>query len=446
MNQDSAQTIADVIRQEETTNERKIHLVRLAMLGLMIGMMTLARVTVGEVMHKPFLVGVPAALAYLILGLLLWRYLGRPGVRPALRYILMTLDLVYVAVALFGLSQIGDPYTFAGTTAAPPFLILFLLNALSGLRFDFRASVYCALASGLVVLGLGLYDAASGYFGAFPAAVLNISFKAAILAGTALASGYIGQRSKRLIVQATREQEEKKFIKGIFGRYATAEVVEDALRRGLQLGGEEREVTVLFADIRNFTGLAERLPPREVVDLLNAYFGEMVDVIARHGGTLNKFLGDGLLAIFGAPVSYGNDAERAVAAAREMLDRLVGFNRRQAEQGQAELRIGVGISTGKVVVGNVGSAERMEYTAIGDVVNLASRLDALNKELGTSILISESTYQRIADYRPRSEADWPQPSRREWDCQRLGPVQVPGKAESLWVYAVGMKMGRKDEG
>ena len=250
---------------------------------------------------------------------------------------------------------------------------------------------------------------------------LKTVFKAALVGGTALVSGYIGHRSKALIAKASEEQEEKKFIKRIFGRHATAEVVEDALKRGLKLGGEEREVTLLFSDIRNFTTLSERLPPNEVVGLLNDYFAEMVDVVSRHGGTLNKFLGDGILAIFGAPVSYGNDAERAVMTALEMMERLEQFNRKQGEAGRAELCIGVGINTGEVVVGNVGSTERMEYTVIGDAVNLASRLEALNKEMETNILISHSTYQQVKEV---------------VQVKKLKSVKVKGKEKSVWVYEV----------
>ena len=421
MNPDISQMITNVIRREEIENEKKIHIVRMTLMTLTVTLITIARLAMGDEMQKRFLFIAPSAFFYLILSIFLWYRFIKRACPPVVSYVLASLDLVYVVIMLIGNSQISGPNRFEGALAAPGFLILFVLNALSGLRFNFKASLYYAFASTVIVFGLGTYDAYQGYFAFTQNALLETVFKATLVGGTALVSGYIGHRSRKLIVQAVKEQEEKRFIKGIFGRYATEEVVEDALRRGLKLGGEERDVTIFFCDIRDFTGLAEKLRPNEVVDLLNDYFAEMVSIISKNGGTLNKFVGDGILAIFGAPVSYGNDAERAVRTALEMLERLEEFNRKQAEKGGVELRIGVGINTGRAVVGNVGSTERMEYTAIGDAVNLASRLDELNKELGTSILISHDTYQQIEGIIHAKE---------------LQQMRVKGREERVRVYKV----------
>jgi class 3 adenylate cyclase len=379
----------------------------------------------GEVMQERFWVIAPFAYLYLAFNILLWFRCMREACSRAVSYVLVSLDLAYVVVVLFGVSLVAEPGTFIGTTSAPPFFILFLLNALSGLRFDFKISLYCAVISVLIVFGLGAYDAYHGFFPFAPGVFLETFLKAVLVGATALVSGYIGQRSRRLIAQAVQEQEEKRFIKSVFGRHASEEVVEDALKRGLELGGEEREVTVLFADIRNFTSLAERLQPSEVVDLLNDYFARMVDVITGNGGMLNKFMGDGILAIFGAPMSYDDSARRAVVTALRMTERLTEFNRRQVARGKPELVIGIGIGTGNVIVGNIGSIERMEYTAVGDPVNLASRLDELNKQLGTSILVSPSTYQQVVDG-----------GLQDVGFRRLGPVEVKGREQGTWVYQV----------
>lgn len=422
MKPDVIQTVTGVLRREEIENEKKIHLVRMGVLSLAIVVVTAARLLIGAKMHERFLATVPLAVCYLLLCVIIWYSFIRRGCPPLVGYLIAVLDMVYVVAVLMGLAATnlsGD--RFIGVTNMPAFLALFLLNALSGLRFNFRTSIYYAATSILIVLALGAYDAFHGFFPYLPSGILETLIKAILLGGIALISGYIGHRLKQLIVQAVKEQEEKNLIRGIFGRYASDEVVEDALRRGLQLGGEEREVTILFADIRNFTSLAERLQPNEVVNLLNDYFAQMVDVITRNSGTLNKFMGDGMLAIFGAPVSYGNNAERAVKTALAMVDRLEQFNGRQREQGKTELKIGIGISSGCVVVGHIGSIERMEYTAIGDAVNVAARLDTLNKELGTTILICHDTYQRVGE---------------GIRVRELKSVVVKGKGEEVQVYEV----------
>lgn len=425
MNPDIEQTIANVLRREEIANEKKIHLARMALMVLTAIQITIARLVMGEVMQERFWVIAPFAYLYLAFNILLWFRCMREACPRAVSYVLSFLDLVYVVVVLFGISLVAESGTFVGTTSAPPFFILYLLNALSGLRFDFKLSLYCAVTSVLIVFGLGAYDAYRSFFPFASGAFLETFFKAVLVGATALVSGYIGQRSRKLIAQAVQEQGEKRFIKSIFGRHASEEVVEDALKRGLKLGGEEREVTVLFADLRNFTSLTERLQPGEVVDLLNNYFAQMVDVIARHGGTVNKFLGDGILAIFGAPVRYDDGAGRAVVTALRMTERLAEFNRQQVAKGKPELDIGIGIGTGNVIVGNIGSIERMEYTAVGDPVNLASRLDELNKQLGTSILVSPSTYQQVVDG-----------GLQNVDFKRLGPVEMKGREQGTWVYEV----------
>jgi adenylate cyclase len=161
----------------------------------------------------------------------------------------------------------------------------------------------------------------------------------------------------------------------------------------LRLGGVRLVSTALFADLRGFTGFAERTPPDDVIAVLNCYFSEMSDAVLDNGGTLVAFLGDGLIAVFGAPIECDDHADRAVAAAREMLcDRLPRFNDWALEQGYGErFRMGIGMSSGPLMSGNVGSERRLEYTAIGDTVNTASRIESLTKQLGHPVLLSEST-------------------------------------------------------
>ncbi|MBI2265138.1 MAG: adenylate/guanylate cyclase domain-containing protein [Armatimonadetes bacterium] len=192
---------------------------------------------------------------------------------------------------------------------------------------------------------------------------------------------------------------DKRRIRRLFSGYVCESVAKELLDdpKGTQLGGESLHVTVLFSDIRNFTTMSENMHPQEAISFLNEYLSEMVDVIFRYEGTLNKFIGDGIMAFWGAPAPQKDHAFRAIQAALEMLLRLEELNRKWSKERKAPIRIGIGIHTGVAVIGNVGSGKRMEYTAIGDTVNLASRIEGLNKEFGTSILISEATFLEVTD-------------------------------------------------
>jgi class 3 adenylate cyclase len=192
------------------------------------------------------------------------------------------------------------------------------------------------------------------------------------------------------------QQLERARVRGVFARFLPEPMVDEVLSRAdgdLRLGGVRVVSTALFADLRSFTSFAERTPPDRVIAVLNRYFGEMSDAVLDNGGTLVAFLGDGLIAVFGAPIECDDHADRAVAAAREMLcERLPRFNDWAREQGYgAGFRMGIGMSSGPLMSGNVGSERRLEYTAIGDTVNTASRIESLTKELGYPVLLSEST-------------------------------------------------------
>lgn len=210
---------------------------------------------------------------------------------------------------------------------------------------------------------------------------------------TALISGYAVSMVDRVGV----EQFEKQQAKSMLSRYLSSGIVKEMLRNpgAARLGGQRADVTVLFSDIRGFTSISERLAPEEVVTLLNRYLTVMTEVIFRHWGTIDKFEGDGILAFFGAPQAHADDPLRAVLTALEMGDQLRQLESQWRDRTGTSLEIGVAINTGPVVVGNIGSPKRMEYTVIGDAVNVASRLQDLTKEHHVSILISGSTYARI---------------------------------------------------
>jgi adenylate cyclase len=187
----------------------------------------------------------------------------------------------------------------------------------------------------------------------------------------------------------------------------------------VEKGGQAREATVFFSDIRGFTAMSETRPPQQIVDMLNEYFEQMVEIIFKHEGTLDKFVGDEIMALFGAPVSHADDAYRAVKVAIEQLQALEEWNRARMAEGEPPIEVGIGINTGSVVAGYLGSSKALEYTVIGDVVNTASRLCSAAGP--SEILISHHTYELVKDY---------------FETQELSPTQVKGKAQALTLYKV----------
>jgi class 3 adenylate cyclase/CheY-like chemotaxis protein len=197
--------------------------------------------------------------------------------------------------------------------------------------------------------------------------------------------------NERAIDLTVRLEQRNRFIRDAFGRYLTDEIVENLLAtpEGLALGGEGRTATILMSDLRGFSSLSERLSPRQVVSLLNNYLGAMTKVIVKHEGTIDEFIGDAILVIFGAPVSRPDDAERAIACALEMQLTIEAVNVGNRAQDLPDIEMGIGINTGEVVVGNIGSDKRAKYGVVGRNVNLAARIEALT--VGGQVLVSEST-------------------------------------------------------
>jgi len=218
-----------------------------------------------------------------------------------------------------------------------------------------------------------------------------------------------------------RSLREKEMIKRAFTRYVAREVVEEVLKdpEHAMLTGERREATVLFCDIRGFTSMSERLTPEQVVGLLNEFYTLMIETVFKHDGTLDKFLGDAVMAVFGAPIAHPDHAARAVMTALDMRQAVAGLGARRRVAGLDAFEVGIGVALGEVVAGTVGTEERMEYTVIGDSVNVAARLQ--DRAKAGSILLSRRTYEAVSDL---------------IDAKSLGAMKVRGKEEEIEVYEV----------
>ncbi|MEK7773798.1 MAG: adenylate/guanylate cyclase domain-containing protein, partial [Deltaproteobacteria bacterium] len=278
------------------------------------------------------------------------------------------------------------------------FMPIALSAVLGGVRRAYVSLlVFAGLFIVLVLLDFHLFSA----YGIKPGVVYPaLSLTLAYLTGEAYRNAVVEKKSR--------------FLKKAFSTYVSSQLVSEILKdpNRLKLGGEKRVITVLFSDIRGFTGLSEKLPPERLVALLNEYLNPMTRIVLEEEGMLDKYIGDAVMAVFNAPLEIREHPGKACSAALKMMSRLDGLNAVWREEGYPAIDIGIGINTGEAVVGNMGAELRFDYTAIGDTVNLASRLEGMNKLYGTHILVAESTYT---------------PVREEFVFREIDLVRVKGK-------------------
>jgi adenylate cyclase len=217
---------------------------------------------------------------------------------------------------------------------------------------------------------------------------------------------------------------ERETMKAAFARYVSRQVMDTVLDSGQvpMIRGDRRKVTVLFCDIRGFTRMSESMRPEQVVQILNEYFEKVVEIVFRNGGTLDKFIGDGVMAVFGAPQDDPYQEEHAVRTALEIRDELRLLSAHLVKRGLPALAVGIGVNSGNAIVGNIGSSQRMEYTAIGDTVNLASRLESATRELSVDVLISEYTFNGV---------------RGAFNMSSAGSIRVKGRNDAVAAYTLG---------
>ena len=264
---------------------------------------------------------------------------------------------------------------------------------------------------GMLIAGIVAYESRILVNVVYPILTITLSF--------------IGTYLLRFIM----EQHERQFIEGAFGHYVNKDVVKQIKKdpHMLELGGAKREITVFFSDIAGFTTISEKLKPEELVKFLNQYLGEMTNIIIANQGTLDKYEGDAIMAFWNAPVPQHDHPLHACEAALENQKRLAKLREKWAKAGLPEMHVRIGLNTGEAVVGNMGSENRFDYTAMGDNVNLASRLESINKQYGTFIIISESTYEAVKD---------------KMICRELDQIRVKGKNEPVKIYEL---LARKED-
>lgn len=295
----------------------------------------------------------------------------------------------------------GLGVSFAG------FLVLSLLAFIIILRMRFIKGILAIILLDIIYMLVIFFAASNGYLISY-ATPLVIQFVTAMF-------GY----SFKFIT----ENRNKEKIKQAMGKYLSQDVMKNVVSNidDLKLGGKRAIVTVLFSDIRGFTSLSEKMSAEEVSVILNEYFAEMEPIISKYNGVINKFIGDAVMAIFGEPIQDINHAQNSVRCAYEMLKKVEYLQEKWLFEGKPKIEIGVGINTGEVFIGNIGTETRMEYTVIGDTVNLASRIESYNKVYKTNLLVSSSTYSHIADIA---------------DVIKISEVQIRGKAKKMNIYEV----------
>ena len=363
--------------------------------------------------------------------------LARPY-KPGLKYMSTTVDILMTTGILF-LYHYSMGYS--ASLKAPPFMNYLLAIALAAFRFNTGLPIFGG------VLTIASYSLLFGYlvqtqgvqFGSpleiFTTPKINLVYEfyriLYVVTGAILVSILVRniERLVRLRVKEAEnvliERAEREKTLGLLERYFSSEIASYLADHFYDIEGRIQQVTVVITDLRDFTATSERLGPVASVNLLNKVFGSLVDIVFQYKGTLDKFRGDGMLVVFGVPDSQPDDALRAVLAARQMVAKV-----RELDT-EVPLKLGIAIHTGNVIFGNIGSPKRMELTVIGDPVNTASRIEALNKEFGTSIIISETTYAQVRD---------------TIQAHELPPRKLRGKSEEIRLYTIDEGAGSIPEG
>jgi adenylate cyclase len=338
---------------------------------------------------------------------------------PALKYVSAFVETSIPTLGMMvGSSFLGPIYTLF----TPAAFIYPLFISLSALRLNVRLCIFTGAVAGIEYTLLALYFIQKSSTTAVEpilAGVPHHVFKGFLLFLTGVVTGLVTVQIRKRILNSFSVVEERNRISRTFGEYVSPEVMGKLMDLKPDLRSENKNVCVMFLDIRNFTGFAEKRSPEEVVEYLESLFEFMIEIVNRHHGIINKFLGDGFMAVFGAPLSDGKDCANALKAAQEILARV----QQEVEAGTIlPTTVGIGLHAGEAVTGSIGSALRREYTVIGDVVNLAARIEKLNKRFDSQLLISEIVWQAVSTDGGKAVP--------------MGQVEVRGREQAIQIYQV----------
>jgi adenylate cyclase len=373
----------------------------LSIIVAVIGGIQISRGYVLPPLKWALLIGACAVVYELITRQLFDYYLRRDRDAPVIsRYLNTAIETSIPTIVLIVFAHTMPPDV--GMTSAAV-LTYFFFIILSALRLDFWLSAFTGAVAGVSYFGLTIWllDDLRGGWSETPERLMGYIMRPVFLLLGGIIAGLVASQIRAGVMRSMRAAEERRQIVQMFGQHVSPAVVNQLLSQPTGIASELRPVCILVLDIRDFTAFAETASPDAVVRYLNHLWSNCVEVINRNHGIVNKFLGDGFMAVFGAPLITENNCENAVRAARQILADVEN----SAAAGEIPpTRIGLGLHAGPALVGNIGSAERREYTVIGDVVNVAFRIEKLNKELNSSLLVSESVQQSLAEAPPVAPA------------------------------------------
>ena len=395
-----------ILQEREIKNEKRVAYIRFA-LGMTIILEILSYFDIIDMGQNPTTQTYIISVFLFFYSLFVLVIVSRNYYLKYLKFFVIFLDYMYIVLSFIFDSSLIEVRSIIVWLAFTASILFYLINLL---RYSREGTIFAGILSVLVYIGICFY------FNIETATTVNLVIPLVLI----IYIGYsITASNKKMMVEAN--------TKKMMERYLPPQLIEELYKPNVihKPGGIKQEVTILFSDIRSFTSISESLNAEEIVVFLNKYLSEMTDIIFQNRGTIDKFIGDSIMTIFGAPIQQEDDALRAVLTAVQMKTALVNFNE-NTNLLDRYLEIGIGIHTGEVVAGNIGSEKRLDYTVIGDNVNLSSRIEGLTKYYGCSILISQFTFDKL-----------PQESIENSFCIReIDNVIVKGKSESIRIFEV----------